>query len=183
MCFAVAVSGTNLHSVPYLIGIGYAPARAALALSILLAFGGTGKLLIGWTADRMGARIVLAADLLAMAMGISLLMAARHRLPLAGFVTLYGFTVGAPLALLPLAAADSLGLKRFGSLYGLLGVFHTTGAAIGPLMAGRIFDISGTYSAAFELFAVMALIGGVTVMGCAPLPAEMVGAAPVPARA
>jgi hypothetical protein len=40
---------------------------------------------------------------------------------------IYGFTFGAPLALLPLVMAESMGLKRFGSLYGLIGFFHTVG--------------------------------------------------------
>jgi MFS family permease len=171
LCFAVAVSGTNLHAVPYLIGAGYAPAKAAFALSVMLAFGGIGKLMIGSIADRIGARIGLAASLLGMAMGITLLTAARHQLPLAGFVTVYGLSFGAPLALLPLVMADSMGLKRFGSLYGLIGFFHTAGAALGPVLAGHIFDLRGSYSYAFETFVMLLIIGSAAALACAPLPA------------
>jgi len=111
LCFAVAVSGTNLHTVPYLIGIGYAPARAAFALSLMLACGGVGKLLFGWIADRSGARLALATTLLGMGAGISLLTGARHHLPLVSFVIVYGLTFGGPLALLPLVMAESIGLN------------------------------------------------------------------------
>ena len=172
LCFSLAVSGTNLHAVPYLIGIGYAPARAAVVLSLVLAFGAAGKLLIGWIADKIGPRTALSATLFGMALGIGLLTGAGHRLPLIGFVVIFGLTVGAPLALIPLVAAESLGLKRFGTLYGMVGIFHTAGAAIGPVVAGRIFDLKGSYSPAFELFGVLLLIGSVAILGCAPMPAE-----------
>jgi MFS family permease len=170
LCFAVAVSGTNLHAVPYLIGVGYAPAQAAFALSVMLAFGGVGKLAIGSIADRIGARSALAASLLGMGAGISLLVAAQHQVQLAGFVMVYGLTFGAPLALLPLVMADSMGLRRFGSLYGLIGFFHTAGAAVGPVLAGHIFDLRGSYSYAFETFVMLLVIGAAAALTCAPMP-------------
>jgi sugar phosphate permease len=102
---------------------------------------------------------------------------------LAGFVAVFGLTVGAPLALIPLVAAESLGLKRFGTLYGLIGVFHTLGAAVGPVAAGRIFDVKGSYLFAFESFIALLLIGSAAILGCIPLPAQESAAAPVAARA
>jgi MFS family permease len=183
LCFAVAVSGTNLHTVPYLIGVGYAPARAAFVLSLMLACGGMGKLLIGWIADRSGARPALAAALLGMALGISLLKGARHEIELIGFVMAYGITFGGPLALLPLVMAESLGLKRFGSLYGLIGFFHTMGSAAGPIIAGRVFDLDGSYSYAFEAFVILLIIGSAAALACAPLPTEHTAPSPAAARA
>jgi MFS family permease len=183
LCFAVAVSGTNLHTVPYLIGIGYAPARAAFALSVMLACGGMGKLALGWVADRIDARKALAGALLGMALGISLLTVAHHRVPLIGFVAIYGLSFGGPLALLPLVSAESMGLKRFGSLYGLIGFFHTIGSAAGPVIAGRVFDLRGTYSYAFETFIVLLIIGSAAASACTPLPAEQAAAEPAIAHA
>jgi MFS family permease len=183
ICFSISVSGTNLHAVPYLIGIGYAPARAAIVLSSVLAFGAAGKLLIGWIADKIGARVALSANLFAMALGLGLLTGAGHRLPLIGFVVIFGLTVGAPLALIPLVMAEIIGLKRFGSLFGLVGLFHTAGAAIGPVAAGRIFDLNGSYWPAFELFGVLLLIGSAAVLGCAPLSAQESATVPIAAQA
>lgn len=182
MCFSLSVSGTNLHVVPYLIGIGYGSARAAMVLSIVLAFGAAGKFLIGWVADKIGARAALSANLLGIALGIGLLTAAGHRLSLVAFVAVYGLTFGGPLALIPLVIAEIMGLKRFGSLSGLIGIFHTAGAAIGPLTAGRIFDLNGSYSSAFELFVVLLIVGSTALLGCAPLPAEESAVVPIAAR-
>ncbi len=171
LCFALAVSGTNLHSVPHLIGLGYAPARAALTFSLVLAFGGMGKLCSGWIADRIGARVALAAALAGMALGIGLLTAASQRTALAAYVAVYGLTFGAPLVLLPLLMAEAVGLRRFGSLYGLAGVFHTAGSALGPVIAGHIFDLRGAYSRAFEAFVILLIIGAAAAFACAPMPA------------
>ena len=63
----------------------------------------------------------------------------------------YGISVAAPLMLLPLVIAESMGLKRFGVfLSGITGLAQTTGAAVGPIVAGKIFDISGSSIPAFE---------------------------------
>ena len=61
--------------------------------------------------------------------------------------------------LLPLLTAESLGLKRFGSISGLTGLAQTFGAALGPLVSGRIFDLTNSYTTAFELCIVVNLLG------------------------
>jgi MFS family permease len=183
LCFAAAVSGTNLHCVPALIGSGYDPARAAMAFSVVLALGAVGKLTMGWIADRIGSRAALSAALLGMAAGITLLMSARNAIGLSGFIAMYGLSFGAPLALLPLVAAETMGLRRFGSLYGLIGFFHTAGAAVGPVIAGRVFDLRGSYSCAFETFAALLVVGSIATALCAPLGALQPATQSSPARA
>src|SRR5207245_817082 len=63
-CFAFAASGTNLHAIPYFIGIGYGAARAALFMSLVLGIAGAGKLGMGLLADRIGARRALVLNFL-----------------------------------------------------------------------------------------------------------------------
>ena len=68
--------------------------------------------------------------------------------------------------LLPLVTAESLGLKRFGFIAGMTGLAQTFGAAIGPLVAGRIFDATRSYSAAFDLFIAINLVGALAAFAC-----------------
>jgi MFS family permease len=49
---------------------------------------------------------------------------------------------------------ESLGVKRLGSLLGLQALFGTIGVAAGPIIAGRIFDRSGSYTGAWFVFIV-----------------------------
>ncbi len=143
---AVAV-GTALvvHLVPYLIGVGFSPTRAATVFSTMLAFQLPGKPILGWLADRIGIRLTLTIDVGLIAVACILLLGARHALPLALFVGLYGFTFGAPVPLIPMLLADAVGLKRFGSLTGLLSIPSVVGSAAGPIVAGAIFDHTGSY--------------------------------------
>ena len=167
--FAFAVTGGSLHMVPYLIGIGYAPTQAALVLSLTFGLAALGKPLIGAIADRIGGRFALAISMAIAAAGQIMLLGARNIVILAAFTVVYGLASGAPLALVPDLTADSLGLKRFGTLLGLSGVFTTIGAATGPLAAGSLYDAAHNYFAAFLIFAAVLVAGGLAALGCVPL--------------
>jgi MFS family permease len=56
-----------------------------------------------------------------------------------------------------LVIGESLGIRRLGSILGFLALFATIGFAAGPAIAGRIFDVTGSYSGAWVLFMAMAL--------------------------
>src|SRR5712692_897861 len=127
-CYSFAASGTNLHAIPYFTGIGYGAGRAVGLMSLVLGIAGVGKPVMGVLADRIGARGALA------------LLFAANAAVAGAFVVTYGLTIGAPLSLVPLVMAESLGLRRFGSLAGLTGLFNILGAALGPVVAGRVFD-------------------------------------------
>ena len=93
--------------------------------------------------------------------------------------------LGAPLVLVPMLVADSLGLKRFGSIGGITGVCNTIGAAVGSVGGGKIYDLSGSYVPAFEVFVVMCLLGAAVTYSCRSFESEQARQAsqPVPATA
>src|SRR5271156_2056473 len=137
-CSVAVGTGILVHLIPYLIGLGFSPTRATTAFSIMLAFQLPGKPVLGWMADRIGIRLTMTIDIALVAVGCALLLGARHALPLGLFVILYGFTFGAPVPLIPMLLADAVGLKRFGSLMGLLSIPAVIGSASGPIVAGII---------------------------------------------
>ncbi len=173
--YALAASGTNLHAIPHFIGAGYGAARAALFMSLVLGVAGVGKLVMGTLADRIGARPALVLNFLLCAAGTLSLLFAASPVGAAGFLLFYGLTIGAPLTLVPLIMAESLGLRRFGSLSGLVGLFNVLGAACGPVAAGRIFDLTGSYTSAFEAFTLALLLGAAVTLRCVPLRAAVRG--------
>jgi len=127
---------------------------------------------MGLFSDRVSARIALTVNFIGAAVGIALVFGATNRALLALFVLVFGLTLGAPLVLIPLLQADSMGLKRFGSIGGIAGIFNTLGAAVGPFGAGLIFDLSGGYYAAFDAFIVMNILGAIVTLACLNLAAE-----------
>ena len=53
------------------------------------------------------------------------------------------------------------GLRAFSTLYGITWTFYAIAGAIGPVLLGRAFDSTGSYTALLTLLAiVMALSGG-----------------------
>jgi len=171
-CYATSAAGLVAHTISYLLGIGYAQAMAAAMMSATFVFASTGKILMGLFADRVSGRVALALNFVIAAAGTALMLGARHSAILFPAIAIVGVTLGAPLVLVPLVMVESLGLRRFGSLSGLTSLFNTVGAAIGPILAGRVFDVTGSYSAAFELFALLLVLGAAATWNCRPLESE-----------
>ncbi len=166
--FPLAGVGAFVHMVAYLSGIGYGDAAAALSLSLVLLFATIGQPLMGVVADRIGGRRALALAFGLLALSQVLLVAAGQTAMLGMFVLVFGLIVAGPIVLSPLVVAESLGVKRYGSLMGLVGFPFTLGLAIGPLVAGAIYDLTASYARAFELCAVIASVGVVVSLMCVP---------------
>jgi MFS family permease len=181
--FAFVAAGVGLHLITYLMGLGYTETFAAGMMSIVYVGTSIGKLVMGVAADRISARIALAINFAATAIGMVLILGAAHVAVLATFVIVFGFTLGAPLVLLPMVMIDSLGLKRFGSIGGLSGVFQTIGGVCGPVVMGAMYDLLGRYSASFEIAAALSALGALAMLGCLRLEDEQArfGAAPATA--
>src|SRR5215469_12333435 len=168
LCFGFSAAGTVAHMVAYLEGVGYQPSSAALAMSSFFGCAALGKVAMGYVADRISARLALAADLAATAMAFVMVFSAAHLMVLAVFAVVFGVAAAAPLVLLPLLVAESLGRRRYGVLGALTGIAGTIGATAGPVVAGRIFDLTGSYTGAFELFILLDIIGAVAAFACQP---------------
>jgi MFS family permease len=171
-CFAFAATGTAIHMVTHLEHVGYSASDAALAMSFIFGFAAIGKVVMGLIADRSSARWALTIDFVIQAVGIVLIFAIQRAVVAPIFVAVYGLTVAAPLMLLPLLTAESLGLKRFGFICGLTGLAQTFGATIGPLVSGRIFDLANSYTVAFELCIAVNLVGALATFACKAYTAE-----------
>jgi len=157
---AVAIGGLATHMVPSLVAAGYTSDHAALVQSLLLGEAALAKPLFGIIADRINGRRALTIDLFMIAAGAMLLTAIGdpRRLPL--FFLTFGLAAGAPLSLIPTAMTEAVGRKRLGSILGLEGIVGAGGIGLGPIVAGWIFDLRGSYILAFELFAAILIIGG-----------------------
>jgi MFS family permease len=181
--FACVAAGAGLHLINYLMGLGYTETFAASMMSLVYVGTSFGKLVMGTMADRMSARVALTVNFIAAGVGMVLIFGAGHVAFLVPFVAVFGFTLGAPLVLVPLLQVDSLGLKRFGSIGGIAGLFNTTGAVVGPVVTGMIFDWTGSYVTAFEIFVVLCALGAAATSACLPLEHEQARFAAAPATA
>jgi len=168
LCSAVAVGGTVVHLFAYLLGTGYKANTAALAMSILSGLSVFGKLGMGYIADRISARLALEFNFAAGALAFVLVLSVARVFSLVLFILVAGVAIYAMLVLLPLIVVESLGRRLNGVLFSLTGIATTFGLAVGPVVAGRIFDMTGSYRGAFELFIVLNAIAAVAAFACQP---------------
>jgi MFS family permease len=166
LSYGLAVGGTFHHLVAYLEGIGYAARAATIVVSIVLGMAAVGKASMGMLGDRIGGKNALTIGFVMIAASVIILLGARSSAMIVLWLIVVGIAGAAPVALVPMVLAETLGLKRFGTLFGWVSLAVTLGLFVGPLMVGAITDATGSYTEAFELCAAIGLIGAVASFVC-----------------
>ena len=87
-----------------------------------------------------------------------LLPVENHR-PLFAAVAVYDFAHGGLFPVVSPTVAEFFGTRAHGAIFGRLVFFGTIGAVVGPVVAGRIFDVTGSYDFAFGGLAAMGAVG------------------------
>ncbi len=139
--------------------LGMSTTKAATLLSVLGASSIAGRLAVGMLVDRIGAKrafLMCFAVLLGSLLGFVGVLS--HGL-LYVVVAFYGFSHGGLFTVVSPLVAEYYGMRAHGSIFGTILFFGTIGGAIGPILAGWIFDTSGAYQNAFLLLASLAAIG------------------------
>lgn len=163
--FVTAVGGSYiiLHLVAFATDVGIPAGSAATALSLLAGVSILGRLGFGALGDRLSKRTAIAVCFLVHAVGIALLLQVKSVGLLYLFAALYGLGLGGSVVVLPLLVAECFGVVSFAAINGLLWTSFTFGAAVGPVLAGRIFDVTGSYSLAYLIALLAFLVATVTV--------------------
>jgi len=151
-----------VHLKAYAIDFGIAEMTAATALGLV---GGTsiaGRIVIGSLSDRIGRKACFFAAYLLMAVMMLWLIEARQPWQFYLFAAIFGFGQGSYVPLFPAIIADWFGTKSHGTIYGAIMLATGIGGAIGPLLAGYIYDTRGSYSIAIIIGVVVLFIA----LGC-----------------
>ncbi len=156
--FMFCLQATMIHIVIYATGLGITPASAA---NIMIVIGGltvAGRLVIGTTADRIGNRLTLTISLALMSLTLFWLATTEEIWSLYLFAAVFGFTYGGFAALNSPMVAELFGLRAHGVILGIITFGGTIGGAIGPVVAGYIFDIRESYQLAFLISGTAAVV-------------------------
>ena len=145
----VAMSMPQVHIVAYCTDLGFGAARGAEMLSLMLASGIVSRLVSGLICDRIGGiRTLLLGSAL---QGIALLLF----LPFDGLVPLYvvsamfGLFQGGIVPSYAIIIREHFDPHEAGARVGSVIMATLLGMALGGWMSGWIFDLTGSYKAAF----------------------------------
>ena len=150
---SVSMNGAIAHLSALLTDRGITPRQAALCASALGASSLLGRVAAGWLLDRFfGPRVALAINLIT-AVGIFLLARAGNFAVGCVAAALIGVGAGGEAAITPYLLARYFGLRAFSTLYGLTWTFYAAAGAIGPVILGRTFDLTGSYASLLVVLA------------------------------
>ncbi|WP_292420219.1 MFS transporter [Mesorhizobium sp.] len=145
----MAMSMPQVHIVAYCMDLGYGVARGADMLSIMLAAGVVSRIGSGFLADRIGAvKTLLIGSALQC---LSLLF----YIPFDGLASLYvvslvfGLSQGGIVPCYAIIVRDYMPAKEAGQRVGIVMMATIFGMAVGGWMSGWIYDLTGSYAAAF----------------------------------
>jgi MFS family permease len=145
----VAMSMPQVHLVAYCGDLGYGPARGAEMLSLMLGCGVVSRLVSGIIADRIGGtRTLIIGSLLQC-------LALVFYLPFDGLASLYivsaffGLSQGGIVPSYALIIRDYFPAREAGFRISLVMTATVLGMALGGWLSGKIFDLTGSYQAAF----------------------------------
>ena len=170
----IAMSMPMVHVIAHATDLGHPAARAAEILAVLLLTAFVSRLLWGALSDRIGGLRTLLASSFCQAMMLVCFLLVESLASLYVVGALYGLAYGGVVPTYALIVREHFPIVELGWRIGVVYLFGTLGMAIGGILGGFTFDLSGNYYAAFSVglafnFANLALIGPLVLRERRPL--------------
>jgi MFS family permease len=145
----VAMSMPQVHIVAYSSDLGHGAARGAQMLSLMLGFGVVSRLASGWICDRIGGRRTLLLGSSLQALALVLFLPFDGLASLYILSTLFGLFQGGIVPAYAVIIREFFPPEEAGVRVGTVLMATVFGMALGGWMSGVIFDLTGSYQAAF----------------------------------
>jgi MFS family permease len=158
-----------VHIVPHAQDIGISPAIAAGTLSLMGGASMASRFLTGMVLDRIGSRRALMICFILFIAGLLWLQRAGELWMFTLFALVNGFAHGGFYTVVSPIIAEFFGMRAHGVLFGLVAFSGALGGAVGPILAGYIFDVTGGYGPAFWFCVLMSAAGLLLVLLLKPI--------------
>ena len=139
----------QVHIVAYCGDLGYGAAAGARMLSLMLGFGIVSRLASGWVADRIGGVRTLLLGSTMQAVALMLYLPFDSLWSLYVVSALFGLFQGGIVPSYAIIVREFFTPKEAGARVGLVVMATLFGMALGGWMSGEVFDLTGSYRAAF----------------------------------
>ncbi|MCW2279345.1 L-lactate MFS transporter [Heliophilum fasciatum] len=129
-----------------------------------------GRLIAGAISDKLGRTRTMFFMFAPSAAVLGILSFLNSPMLVAAALIIVGFAYGSSVALIPSATADYFGTKNLGTNYGIVFTGWGVGGVFGPMLASYMVDLTGTYSTAYVVAALLSAIAAVlSIMTKAPV--------------
>ena len=145
----VAMSMPQVHIVAYCGDLGYGPARGAEMLAMMLGFGIVSRVASGFVADRVGGLMTLLVGSGLQCVALLLYLMFDSLPSLYVISILFGLFQGGIVPSYAIIVREVFPPAEAGQRVGICVAATLVGMALGGWMSGLIFDLTGTYRAAF----------------------------------
>ncbi len=147
----------TVHLVPYSTDIGFSSFYAAATLTAVGVANIFGRILGGWTSDRLGVIKGVAIFFIFQSVAIFLLPLFSGLTAIYMVALLFGLAYGGWVMIYPVITSRLFGTKHSGAILGALGTVAGLGGAFGPYIAGYLYDLTGLYDLAFFISGLLML--------------------------
>ena len=145
----VAMAMPQVHIVAYCGDLGYGVARGAEMLSLMLGFGIVSRIASGFIADRIGGLRTLLLGSVLQGIALSLFLFFDSLGSLYVLSALFGLFQGGIVPSYAVIVREYFPAREVGSRVGIVLMATLIGMALGGWMSGFVFDLTGSYFAAF----------------------------------
>lgn len=163
---AISMLIVGTHIIPHALDVGLKVEQASIIMVVSGGAGLVARLVIGRLTSESNKKLIIILSTIFMAVAILWLIVADNLWMFLAYAVVWGFSMGAIDPPLMSLVPDIFGTYRLGAVFGAMDAAFGAGAAVGPAIAGYIFDVSGEYTFAFLLGAILM---AVTVLLVLPL--------------
>ncbi|MEW6033727.1 MAG: MFS transporter [Chloroflexota bacterium] len=159
--YGLGILGLSLslvHLVPLAGDRHISEVVAAGALSAAIAFGAGGRIVMGMVSDRIGRKPAFAFSYALQTAAMVWLSIASQSWMLYVFALLLGVSWGGWVTVYPFIFGDYFGLKHFSTVFAIATSNFAVGGAIGPYLAGWVFDHTESYTVVILISATLCAI-------------------------
>ena len=145
----VAMAMPQVHLVAYCGDLGYGAANGAQMLSLMLGLGIASRIGSGFIADRLGGLATLLIGSFAQMLALTLYLMMDGLTSLYVISALFGLFQGGLVPSYAIIVRENFPARETGSRLGVILMMTLLGMALGGWMSGIIYDMTGSYRAAF----------------------------------
>jgi len=139
---------------------------AAATVSLFAIFNGMGRPMFGWITDRFKPKYAAIANYILILIA-SIMMTQAGEGQVATYIIafcLFWLSLGGWLAIAPTATLTLFDPTDYAKNYGIVYTAYGVGAFFGTIAAGKIRDTFGSYTNAFYITAILAVVGIITAV-------------------